>query len=279
MNFNNGDIADWIWTGDPIFGQAGTQFYIPIISDPVTSGTMFAGTGTTVYRTTTFGLGDRTLREAQQVCNEWTGTFEAPCGDWEPAGAQPLTDATYGDRAGPAIAAVERAPGDSSTAWAATTTGRLFITHNADADDPSAVTWERLDDDVTMDPNRFISSITIDPSKSSRAWVSYSGYNATTPTTPGHVFQVTAATGGSQWVNMSRGLADLPITDLVRDDPTGDLYASTDFGVLRKPPGGSWSLAAPGMPNVEVAGLTIVPSQHVLYGATHGLGAWRLPLG
>ena len=37
--------------------------------------------------------------------------------------------------------------------------------------------------------------------------------------------------------------------------------------------------AAPGMPNVEVAGLTIVPQAHLLYAATHGLGAWRLNLG
>jgi hypothetical protein len=33
------------------------------------------------------------------------------------------------------------------------------------------------------------------------------------------------------------------------------------------------------MPNVEVAGLTIVPGARILYAATHGLGAWRLNLG
>ena len=32
--------------------------------------------------------------------------------------------------------------------------------------------------------------------------------------------------------------------------------------------------AAPGMPNVEVAGLTIVPGERKLFAATHGLGAW-----
>ena len=32
------------------------------------------------------------------------------------------------------------------------------------------------------------------------------------------------------------------------------------------------------MPNVEVAGLTIVPGSRVLYAATHGLGAWSLQL-
>ena len=42
--------------------------------------------------------------------------------------------------------------------------------------------------------------------------------------------------------------------------------------------GGSWEDAAPGMPNVEVAGLTVSPQGGALYAATHGLGAYRLDL-
>jgi len=68
------------------------------------------------------------------------------------------------------------------------------------------------------------------------------------------------------------------MTDIARD-VTGDLYASNDFGVLMLPSGTtSWVLAAPGMPNVEVAGLTIVPAERKLFAATHGLGAWSLNL-
>lgn len=280
VSFQRGDIASWIWTADPLFGQPGTQFYAPVISDPVTSGTMFAGTGSTVYRTQTFGLGNRTVAEANAICNEWTGTFTAQCGDWAPAGLVPLTDASFGDRAGPAVAAIERSTTDSSTAWAATSTGRLFISHNIDVADPSAVSWQRLDDDVTNDPGRFITSIAIDPANSDRAWVSYSGYSATTPTTPGHVFQVVFSNGSSAWTNVSGTLADLPVNDLVRDDANGDLYAATDFGVLRKASGSTtWALAAPGMPNVEIAGLTILPDNRILYAASHGLSAWKLQLG
>ena len=69
------------------------------------------------------------------------------------------------------------------------------------------------------------------------------------------------------------------MTGLVYDDVTGDLYASSDFGVTRLASGTtSWTLAASGMPNVEVAGLTIVPSQRKLFAATHGLSAWLLNL-
>ena len=33
VNFSDGAIADWNWTGDPIYGT-GNQFYAPITSDP-----------------------------------------------------------------------------------------------------------------------------------------------------------------------------------------------------------------------------------------------------
>ncbi len=72
--------------------------------------------------------------------------------------------------------------------------------------------------------------------------------------------------------------ARLPVTDLVRDDVTGDLYAATDFGVMRLAPAprrGPWR---PRLPKVEVPGLTIVPSARILYAATHGRGAWSLQL-
>lgn len=281
VNFSNGDIADWIWTADPLFGHPGTQFYAPVVADPKVSGTLFAGTGRTAYRTKTFGLGDRTLAEANEICNTWTGTFAETCGDWEELGPSRLTAAFWGDRAGGAVAAIERNPGDTSTAWAATTTGRVFLSGNVDADPASAVSWTRLDDDTTTDPGRFVSSIHVDPQNGNRAWVSYSGFGASTPATPGHVFEVTydPGTGTSTWVDRSYDMQDIPVTDLVRDDATGDLYAANDFGVLMLPAGStSWVLAAPGMPNVEVAGLTVVPGKRILYAATHGLSAWRLNL-
>jgi len=279
VNFNNGDFEDWIFVGDPIFGHAGTQFYAPVIMDPVVSKTIFAGTGRTVYRTTTAGLGDRTLEEANRICNEFTGTFEAVCGDFVELGPNRLTSAFWGTRAGGAVAAVERTTANTNSAWAATTTGRLFVTSNVDAADAATVSWTRLDDDFAGAPNRFISSIYVDPTNGNRAWVSYSGFNVVTPATPGHVFQVTVdpATGTSTWVDMSGDVGDLPITDLVRDDVTGDLYAATDFGVLRLASGtATWTEAAAGMPNVEVAGLTILPAERILYAASHGLGAWKL---
>jgi hypothetical protein len=131
-----------------------------------------------------------------------------------------------------------------------------------------------------------VSSIYVDPADPNHAWISYSGYNANTPTTPGHVFEVryNPGAGTATWTNLDGGtgpMGDLPTTDLVRDDVTGDLYASTDFGVMMLPGGdaaGSWVAAGDGLPNVEVAGLTIVPGARKLYAATHGRSAWVLTL-
>ncbi len=60
---------------------------------------------------------------------------------------------------------------------------------------------------------------------------------------------------------------------------TGDLYAASDFGVMKLPSGGSvWAAAGSGLPMVEVSGLTIVPSARILYAATHGRSAWSMQL-
>jgi hypothetical protein len=277
VNFSDGAMADWNWIGDPIFGT-GAQFYAPMISDPKVSGTMFTGTAN-VWRTKTHGMGSMTLADFRAHCNEWTGDFTVQCGDWEQIASPALTSDALGDRAGGSVVAVERTSADTSTAWAATQTGRLFISKNGDADPASAVTWNRIDTAST--PNRFVSSIYVSPTDPNLAWISYSGFNSATPATPGHVLKAIydPVTGTATFTDLSYDFGDIPVTDLVDDDVTGDLYASTDFGVYRLAGGAtSWTLAAPGMPSVEAAGLTIIPAKRKLYAATHGLGAWSLNL-
>jgi hypothetical protein len=303
VNFADGDIADWNWIADQIyFGGEPQSFYVPIISDPVVTRSMFVGLGH-VWRTKTWGMGALDLAAFRERCNEWFGEFDDFCGDWLPLGATSYvpqafpflpapgtysatrltaSGALYGtDRAGGFVAAVERTSADTSTLWAATSTGRVFISKNADADPASAVAFRRLDRLATNDPGRFVSGIHVDPANPNRAWVSYSGFAAATPTTPGHVFEVTfdPASNTAAWVDRSYDLGDMPITDVVHDDVTGDLYAASDFGVFRLLAGAiAWGAAAPGMPNVEVPGLTIVAGERKLFAATHGLGAWLLNL-
>ena len=293
VNFSDGALTDWNWIADPIYGT-GNQFYVAIITDPVVSRTMYAGAGTatsggnTVVRTKTAGMGSMTLAELRQHCNELTGDFTVQCGDWVELGSPALTDAGWGDRAGGAMAAVERATTDTGTLWAATTNGRVFITSNADADPASSVAFVRLDSLASNDPNRYVTGIYIDPDNANHAWISYSGFNAATPSTPGHIFSVTydPGAGTATWDSLDGSLGDLPLTDVAVDGNTA--YVSSDFGVLKRTGNGQWTAAASGMPNVEVAGLTLVPGDDqeshghhndaILYAASHGLGAWKLDL-
>lgn len=283
-NFRNGDPKKWVVISGPLFAES-SLFYKPIIADPAVTGTIYVGEES-VWRTQDWG-GDQTYLERN--CPEFTTSGADPaCGDFVPIGprgATSLTSETWGDRAFGNVAAVERAPSDTRTLWAATSTGRVFISKNADAA-AASVTFTRLDTFSTVDPNRFVSGIYIDPTNPNHAWICYSSYSSLTPTTPGHVFSVTysPAVPGATWTSLdgsgTGAFPDFPATDIVRDS-NDDLYVSNDFGVLKLAgglPANGWTTAGQGLPMVEVAGLTIVPNARLLYAATHGRSAWKLQL-
>jgi hypothetical protein len=294
-NFQNGDPTKWVVIGGPIASSPENSFfYPPVIADPnkATAGSIFQGSQS-VWRTQDWG-GNQAFLEAN--CPEFTASASDPnCGDFVqigPAGATDLTSSAYGaDRVSDVacltlsqgcVSALARTASDTKTLWAATGFGRVFISTNAN-DPAGSVKFTRLDSLAANSPGRFVSSIYVDPHNSNHAWISYSGYNVNTPLArAGHVFEVTVSGGGATWTNLDGGtgpLGDLPVTGLVRDDVTGDLYAATDFGVLVLENGTStWMQAGSGLPKVEVTGLTIVPGARVLYASTHGRSAWRLNL-
>ena len=245
------------------------SFYVPLTKDPKVAGTLFTG-GEFVWRTQDDG-GDRAELDAH--CNELRFDGSIQCGDWVHAGPRLSADA------GDYIVATERAPSDTGTLWVGTRQGHIWVSHNADAADPAAVTFTEIKDAAL--PPRFVSSIHVDSTDPNHGYVSNAGYDAYTPSTPGHVWEVRVNpdTNAATVTPLSFDLGDQPVTDLVRDDQTNDLYASTDFGVLRLPSGGqSWQKAANGMPIVAVYGLTIAPDSRLLYAATHGRGVWRVNL-
>jgi hypothetical protein len=286
-NFQNGDPTKWVIISAPIISSPeAALFYPPIVADPnpAAAGSIFQGSFS-VWRTQDWG-GDQALLEAN--CPEFTTPADkSGCGDFVVIGdgspSTRLTSAAWGTaRAGGAVAWITRTPQNTGTMWAATTTGRLFVTDNANAA-ASSVHWTRLDNSLgtlsATPPNRDITGIYVDPANPDRAWLSYSGYNVNTVGQPGHVFEVVRTGTTATWTDRSYDLDDLPATAIVRDDLTGDLYAGTDFGVFQLAAGAtSWTMTG-GLPMAEVAGLTIVPSARVLYAATHGLGAWVLDLG
>ncbi len=279
MNFNGTDPLGWDIFDVPNFQNPTNElvsFYSPLIPDPRVGSTWFIGMQH-VWRTTD-DLGGKAYMD--QFCNEFTGTLAQPCGDWEALGGDAgiLTAGTAATKGTSYIAAVVRASSDTSTMWVATRRGRVFISHNADATPAANVTYTRID--TPAQPRRFPSGIAIDHTNANHAWVSFSGYEAYTPTTPGHVFEVTVHDDGSvAWSDISYNLGDQPITGIARDEVTGNLFVATDFGVDMLVSGATtWVPAGTNLPPVAVYGLTISSSARVLYAATHGRSAWRLRL-
>ena len=244
VNFSDGETADWNWIADPIYATGGL-FYIPIITDPVVHRTMFVGAGHTTsakgLRTKTHGMGSMTLEEFRANCNEFTGDF--------PASA--VTGSRSARRRSPRPAGATATAGLSlpssgrrrthSTLWAATTTGRVFISANADEDPASAVTFLRLDSLSAADPDRFITGLAIDPANANHAWISYSGFSAATPTTPGHIFSVTydPGAGTATWTASTASSETCRSPTSLVTTSGGTLYVSSDFGVLSRK-GGTW---------------------------------------
>jgi hypothetical protein len=318
-NFENGDPTKWVIISAPLVnsGEA-VGFYWPEVGDPnppTGAHPIFSGLQH-VWRSWAFGAGDPSHTNPQDKtpnisfyennCQEFTVSGAQPgCGDFAALGGD-LTSATYGsDRTGGAVSWIARNKADHGTLWATTSAGRVFVTHTADAQNPANVTWHRIDNATS--PTRFPSSIYPDPASVNHAWVTYSGYNAVTPTTPGHVFNVIEGSGpgsgtftnlnveaGTSAFPTPTGTGDLPVNDIVRDDAKGKLYVATDFGVLQGNNDGTagWSVTA-GMPSFEITHLEIQPSarvptcvgfakntcQKVVYAATHSQGIWQLPLG
>src|SRR5260221_9832644 len=143
-------MADWNWIADSFFINAeAAQFYFPIISDPAVSATMYAGTGH-VWRTKTQGVGAQSVSAFRANCNEFTGVFNVPCGDWAPLGDPSAAGQLIGNGFGPDPARGNGRAGlrptatDSSAPWAATAKCRVFVSKNADEQPATSVAFRSL---------------------------------------------------------------------------------------------------------------------------------------
>src|SRR6266480_518307 len=223
-NFENGDATKWVVISAPLVNSGErVGFYWPEIADPnppTGAHPIFSGLQH-VWRSWAFGAGANPTAVPQNKtpdianyeanCPEFTSFGQLGCGDFQPLGEQgstkqgDLTGTQYGqDRTGGSISWLARNKADHGTLWATTSAGRVFVTHNADASDPATVSWHRIDNATS--PTRFPSSIYPDPANINHAWVTYSGYNAVTPTTLGHVFEVSengSAKGSGVFTNLN----------------------------------------------------------------------------
>jgi uncharacterized protein (TIGR03437 family) len=156
--------------------------------------------------------------------------------------------------------------------WAGASDGKICVTQNA-----HELTKARFFD-VTRSPlpNRFVTDIAVDPRNVQRAVATFSGFNRSTSSTPGHVF-LTESFGGT-WTDISGNLPDVPVTSAVLDpNKPSTIYIGTDIGVfMTTDMGRNWVRLGNGMPRVSVLQLRYHLASGSLIAATHGRGVFRL---
>jgi Arc-like DNA binding domain len=306
------------------YDREAVAFSAPTLFHPEVAKLMFTGREH-AFRSLNGGVNPAFAYEkVKQHCNTWTGdgdidedgTYERPtdvCDDWKAMGDPGhLGRLTYGpsalcppaanpagawtvacpapypwgdDRSGGHVSMVEPSASNPSVVWAGTSGGRIFVTTNAGAANATTIAWRRIDQTSTVDPPRYPSDIYVDPSDPYHAYISYSGYNAVTPATPGHVFEVRfdQATGNATFTSLdgtgSHSLGDVPVGTIERDEAKGVLYIGTDFGIVQRVrPQTGWTPVAPGLPTTTIPSLDIDQERRVMYVTTHGFGAWSLKL-
>ena len=163
------------------------------------------------------------------------------------------------------IKTIAVAPGDGSVLYVGANDGTLQVTRNGS-------TWT---DRSAGLPIRTITHITVDPVDPMTAYVTFSGFPASTAI-PGHIFKTND--GGASWKDNSGNMPNVPVNDLVIDpDIPGTLYAGTDAGVLvSTDDGASWTTQGYGLPRVVVSSLVLQRSSRVLRAATHGRSVWEI---
>jgi photosystem II stability/assembly factor-like uncharacterized protein len=188
---------------------------------------------------------------------------------WIPAGGD-LTGDGVG-ASGSTISALAIAKTSSATLYAGTSGSlsptRIQVTTN------TGTLWTNVT--INPLPNRYVTRIVIDPNDAGRAWALFSGYDANTPSSPGHVFLTTNR--GTTWTNRSGNLPDLPVNaGVVNPANQNHLVVGTDLGIFETLNGGTtWIQQNSGLANVQVADLDQRQSDGILVAATHGRGMFR----
>lgn len=136
--------------------------------------------------------------------------------------------------------------------------------------------WRQID--VAGLPNRYISAVAIDAADATgkTAFLGFNGFSRTWTEGPGagvgHLWRT--ADGGAHWTDVSGGLPDVPVNDVVIRG--GKWIVATDLGVVVSSDAGkSWSRLGSGLPYTTAMDLTVGPDSR-LYAATHGRGIWSI---
>lgn len=198
-----------------------------------------------------------------------------------------LTKGTIGNRS--YINQIKYSPKYQSVAIAGTNDGNVQIGFNLGTGVANQGVWVNVTDSNNLLPNRPINGIALDPTVAAAnvpvGYAAVGGFNANSPTTPGHVFQVTCAAscGSFTWADKTGNLPDMPV-DCVIVNPNypQQVFAGTDFGlyftndITQASP--AWYRFDSGLPHAMIWDMQIDRGSTALSVWTRGRGAFVYPL-
>jgi hypothetical protein len=216
----------------------------------------------------------------QRVWETVTGS-----GGWAPVSMN-LVKGTLGNRSFINQLAFE--PKDQSRAMVGTNDGNVQYGHGAapGALGASAM-WVDLTGSNAVLPNRPILDVAMDPTTTTApiGYTAVGGFNANTPTTPGHILRVvcTADCATFTWTDKSGNLPDIPVDSIIANPKfPQQVFAGTDWGlyytndVTAASP--TWYRFENGLPHAMIWDMQIDRGNTTLSVWTRSRGAYVWPL-
>jgi photosystem II stability/assembly factor-like uncharacterized protein len=240
---NGGDSADYIYSGIEDAGDGNRALFIaPFILDPEDPNTMLAG-GASLWRSRNVRAATPSWRRIKDASGGLISAIEARA-------------STFG-------------AGKSNVVWVGYIDGRIEKSSNADAQRPA---WQRVDENGAKPlPDRMVTRIRVDPTRSNTAYASFGGYQA------GNLWKT--VDGGQNWQEIGSSLPEVTVFDIaMHPRDTRLLYAATEVGVFASADEGqTWWPTNQGPANVSVSELFWMEEK--LIAVTHGRGMFWIDLG
>ncbi len=198
------------------------------------------------------------------------------------ANSPDLTKGTLGARS--FINQVSYATSTPSVAIAGTNDGNVAIGFNMGQNVANSATWVDVTGGNSVLPNRPVLDVFLDPVDPLIGYASVGGFDQNTPSTPGHLFQVTCTANCASftWRNISGNLPNIPANSVVvNPNRPRQVFAGTDWGLFYTDDVTAnpvvWSKHA-GLPSVMIWDMNFDRGFTTLAVWTRSRGAWVWPL-
>ena len=194
-----------------------------------------------------------------------------------------LTKGTLADRS--FINQLQFAVTDESIVIVGTNDGNVQYGFGLGQGIAESATWVDVTGGNAVLPNRPILDVVTDPVEPMVGYAAVGGFDQNTPSTPGHVFQVTcnADCSSFSWENKSGNLPNIPVDSIIANPNfPRQVFAGTDWGVYFtddiEADTPTWYRFENGMPHVMVWDMVIDPGFTTLAAFTKSRGAYVYPL-